>query len=95
MDMCLSGLPADRTLAYMDDIVIFTSSFEEHLSVLRRVFDRFRASGIQLKPSKCFFASNKVNSLGFELSNNGIKLQHQLTGAIFLRQTLERNYEGC
>ena len=82
MDMCLSGLPPDRILAYMDDIVIFTSSFEEHLSVLRRVFNRLRASGIQLKPSKCLFPSNKVIFLGFELSNNGIRPHHQLTGAI-------------
>lgn len=82
MDMCLSGLRPDRILAYMDDLVIFTPSFEEHSVILKQVFDRLRISGIQLKPSKCLFASNIVNFLGYELSNKGIKPQDRLTEAI-------------
>ena len=38
MDICLSGLPAERTLAYMDDIAIFSTSFDEHLKDLEAVF---------------------------------------------------------
>ena len=87
MDMCLSGLPADRIFTYMDDLVVFTSSLEEHVVVLRSIFDRLRASGIQLKPTKCLFAGNVVNFLGFELSHEGIKPQKRLTEAIINMDT--------
>ena len=38
MDICLSGLPHDRILAYLDDIVVFSSSFEIHMNDLETVF---------------------------------------------------------
>eukprot|EP00795_Rhopilema_esculentum_P011292 gene11292-biopygen11554 len=44
MDMCLAGLPSDRTLAYMDDIVVFNSTFEQHIQDLATVFDRLRSA---------------------------------------------------
>lgn len=82
MDITLAGLPSDRVLAYMDDIVIFSSDFQEHLHNLERVFQRLQSSGISLKLSKCVFASEKVNFLGFELSNGGIRPQARLTEAM-------------
>jgi transposase InsO family protein len=82
MDCTLSGLPVDRILAYMDDIVIFNSSFEEHLSDIESVFLRFRAANITLKASKCIFAAERVDFLGYELSSEGIKPQRRLTEAI-------------
>ena len=82
MDITLSGLPSDRVLAYMDDIVIFSGNFQEHLHNLEQVFQRLQSSGISLKLSKCVFACNKVNFLGFELSKGGIKPQARLTEAI-------------
>ncbi len=82
MDITLSGLPSDRVLAYMDDIVIFSGNFQEHLHNLEQVFQRLQSSRISLKLSKCVFASDKVNFLGFELSQGGIKPQARLTEAI-------------
>ena len=40
VDISLSGLPCDRVLAYMDDIVVFSRTFAEHLSTLESVFKR-------------------------------------------------------
>ena len=82
MDMCLAGLPSDRTLAYMDDIVVFNSTFEQHIQDLATVFDRLRSAKVSLKASKCVFASEKVNFLGYELSFEGIQPQQRLTEAI-------------
>ena len=82
MDVSLSGLPAERILAYMDDIVIFSKTFEEHLQSIETVFQRMQESNIALKLSKCIFASHKVDFLGFELSNSGIRPQTRLTDAI-------------
>lgn len=80
--IALAGLPSDRVLAYMDDIVIFSATFEEHLTNLEQVFQRLSHSGISLKLSKCIFASDKVDFLGFELSQNGLTPQYKLTEAI-------------
>ena len=71
IDICLAGLPPDRILAYMDDIVVFTSTFDQHMKELAAVFARQRRSNISLKASKCVFASGKVDFLGCELSSHG------------------------
>ena len=82
MDMVLSGLSPGRALAYMDDIVIFSRTFDEHLSALREVFDRLRDANISLKLSKCVFAAPEVEYLGFVLSDKGVTPQKRLTEAI-------------
>ena len=78
MDICLAGLPPDHTLAYMDDIVIFSKSFDTHLSDLEAVFQRLRETNISLKMSKCIFASDCVDFLGHNLSKDGLKPQKKL-----------------
>ena len=82
MDVCLSGLPTNRILAYMDDIVIFSRSFEQHMTDVEAVFQRLRTANIALKASKCVFAAEKVDFLGYELSSLGIKPQKRLTTTI-------------
>ena len=82
IDINLAGLPANRILAYMDDIVSVSSTLSEHLECIKHVFKRLQSSNISLKLSKCTFASNKVDFLGFQLSNEGIKPQSRLTDAI-------------
>ena len=82
MDICLSGLPSNRILAYMDDIVIFSRTFSEHISDIRKVFDRLREANISLKASKCTFAAQTVDFLGYELSSSGIRPQKKLTSSI-------------
>ena len=63
MDICLSGLPADHILAYMDDMAIYSKTFNAHLKDLEAVFMRLRSAGISLKASKCIFASQTVEFL--------------------------------
>ena len=83
MDICLSGLPQDGILAYLDDIVVFSSSFEIHMNDLEDVFKRLRAANVSLKLSKCKFATDNVDFLGYNLSVEGIKPQEFLTESIF------------
>ena len=82
IDMCLAGLPANRVLAYMDDVVVFSPNFEEHVKDLDTVFGRLREANILLKASKCMIAMRKVEFLGYELSGEGIRPQNRLTEAI-------------
>ena len=76
-------LSTDKVLSYMDDIVIFSDTFHEHMRDLKAVFNCLRAAKVTLKTSKCVFADQKVDFLGFELSVAGIKPQTlRLTNAI-------------
>ena len=63
-------------------IVIFNSNFEDHLRDIESVFLRLRAANITLKASKCVFAAESVDFLGYHLSSEGIKPQKRLTKAI-------------
>ena len=82
MDLTLSGLPPDRTLAYMDDIVVYTKTFDEHVTALDAVLTRLGESGIQLRADKCVLGVHDLEFLGFELSKKGIKPQKRLTQAV-------------
>ena len=96
IDINLAGLPSDRILAYMDDIVICSKTFSEHLKNLEQEFQRLRLSGVSLKLSKCVFASHTVDFLGFELSQSGIRPQSHLTDAVlnFGQPTTRKELKG-
>ena len=72
MDLLLSGLKWNSCLVYLDDMVIFGRTFEEHLFRLKEVFRRFREAGLKLKPSKCSFCRSQVHFLGHIVSSTGI-----------------------
>ena len=45
----------DFVVVYIDDVIVFSRSLDEHLQHLRRVNERIRDAGLKLKPSKCHF----------------------------------------
>ena len=49
---------------YIDDILIHSPTFEDHVQTLREVFRRLRSAGLTAKPSKCFIAYSEVEFLG-------------------------------
>ena len=55
MQAILAGLEWKSCYVYIDDILVFSKSWEEHLTHLQQVFDRLRQSGLTLKPVKCSF----------------------------------------
>ena len=60
-------------IAYLDDILIFSSSLDEHLGHIQQVFDRLRQHDLRLKLKKCHFLQAETNYLGFVINQNGIK----------------------
>jgi hypothetical protein len=82
MQEVLRGLQWQRLLIYLDDVIMFSSSFEEHLSHLSQVFDRFREANLWLKPSKCTLARKRVQYLGHILSESGIETDSSKTDTL-------------
>jgi len=64
MDLALSGLNYNMCLVYLDDIIVHSSSVEEHIERLGLLFERLRAANLKLKPSKCSLLRTEVSFLG-------------------------------
>lgn len=55
-EMVFRGLPWKTCLVYLDDVLIYSRSFSEHLEHLEEILSRFQSSGLKLYPSKCSLA---------------------------------------
>jgi len=75
MDMVLAGLSYETCLVYLDDVIVFGSTFEELLHSTEVVSQRIRDAKLKLKPSKCSFFRPEVSFLGFIVSAAGIETQ--------------------
>ncbi|GBG59358.1 hypothetical protein CBR_g38386 [Chara braunii] len=69
-------------LVYLDDILVYSRTLEEHLRHLRGVLDRLRRHGFYAKLSKCRFAQHKVDFLGHYVSNQGFHMDDAKITAI-------------
>ena len=72
MQRCLNEMIFQILLVYLDDIIVFSETFDEHLERLDRVLTRLREHGLKLKPSKCCFLRARVTYVGHQLSANGV-----------------------
>jgi len=72
MDIVMSGLHMNVCLVYLDDIICFSTTIEEHLERLTTILQRLRSSGLKLKPEKCLLFQKSVSFLGHTISESGI-----------------------
>ena len=77
MDRVLTGLHWETCLFYLDDIIIFSSTWEEHLARLLQVFERLRHANL-----KCAFAAKEVSYLGHRDTEEGLLPDSALLAAI-------------
>ncbi|MBW0556623.1 hypothetical protein O181_096338 [Austropuccinia psidii MF-1] len=61
-------------VVYLDDIMIFSKSEEEHLTHVSTVLSRLRGNNLFAKPSKCLFHVSSVEYLGYVVSSKGLKM---------------------
>jgi len=72
MDLALNSLNFYMCLVYLDDIIVYSKTVEEHLKRLRKLFDRLRIANLKLKPSKCHLLRAEVKFLGHVVSEKGV-----------------------
>ena len=71
--MVMQGLTWEACLVFLDDIIVISSTFEQHLERLNAVFSRLRSANLKLKPTKCKLFQLKVKFLGSVVSAKGIE----------------------
>ena len=74
MDRVLRGLQWHVYLVYLDDIIVYSSSFDEHLKRLDLIFSRIKESGLKLQSKKCQMLQKEVSYLGHITSAEGVKI---------------------
>ena len=62
----------DFTMAYLDDIIIFSKNDEEYLKHIEINFQKLKEAGLKLKESKCDFFKKEIHYLGHLISDKGI-----------------------
>ena len=72
MRVVLNGIEWDGVLAYLDDIIIYARTFDEHLRNLDLVLSRLELHGLTLKPSKCTLFKSEEKFLGHIVSKSGV-----------------------
>ena len=73
MDAVLAGLKWTCLIVYIDDIIIYSPTFEAHMNDLREVFGRLQGANLALNPVKCYICQVKLKYLGHIVSAEGIE----------------------
>ena len=82
MERCMGEINMRDCLIYLDDIIIFSSTVEEHLERLEAVFSRLAEHNSKLKASKCEFLRSRATYLGQVVSEDGIETDPEKTEAL-------------
>lgn len=72
MEYVLAGLNWRTCLIYIDDIIVFSDSYESHLERLAEVLSRIAKEGLKISPKKCCFFQKRVSFLGHTVSADGV-----------------------
>ncbi|CAD6236937.1 GSCOCG00012487001-RA-CDS [Cotesia congregata] len=82
MNKVLMGMIGRGAFVYMDDIVIYSETFEEHVTRVEKLFDRLRKAGLQLQPDKCHLFRKEIDYLGHIISADGVRPDPKKTDAV-------------
>ena len=82
MESCLGDLHLNWCIIYLDDIIIYSKTPEEHIERLDGVLEKLQKAGLKLKPSKCEFIKGRITYLGHIVSKNGIETDPKKIAAV-------------
>lgn len=82
MEACFSEENFEILLLYLDDILVFSNSIEEHFERPDIVFTKLKQHGLKIKPSKCKLFQKSVKYLGHIVSSEGISTDPEKIDAV-------------
>ena len=82
MDVILSDIKFSQVMVFLDDILIFSETFESHLERMENVFQRLQEARLTVKPSKVFLMLPGVKYLGHFIDETGVKMQYEKVASI-------------
>ena len=89
MQACLGDVNLQSVIVYLDDILVFGSTFEETLNRLDMVLSRLQEFGLKVKPEKSHLMKREVKYLGHIVSEAGIRTDPDKIAAVQSWKTLE------
>ena len=78
------GMTWREVLTYLDDINVLGTGFEDHLTNLRKVFERLQENNLKLKPRKCKFFQTEVPFLGKLATRDGLAVDPKKIEAVIV-----------
>lgn len=82
MNIVLAPVLGRHTLAYLDDVIIYSRGFTQHLQHLSETLQLLSSAGLKLNPQKCQFAASTIDFLGFTISPGGVSPNQEKVTAI-------------
>jgi hypothetical protein len=73
MNEVFEGMIGQGVHVYIDDVTIYSRTFDEHITILQEVLKRLRKFNFFMKPSKCTFVAKEVKLLGHMINAEGVK----------------------
>ena len=82
MNHILSDVLNVGVLAYMDDILIYAKTEEEHDRLVKEVLERLQHNGLAVSPGKCVWKAEEVEFLGYVIGRRGIRMSQEKAEAV-------------
>lgn len=82
MDLVLSPKLEPKVFCYLDDIIITSSTFEEHISILYEVLARLKSANLTINLEKCQFFKNSLKYLGYVVDSLGLRTDSEKVSAM-------------
>ena len=71
--LVLASLIGTILFCFIDDIIVYSETLQQHIEILRKLFERLREANLKLHPEKCIFMKQEVAYLGHIISAEGVK----------------------
>uniref|UniRef100_A0A3B3RBJ3 Gypsy retrotransposon integrase-like protein 1 n=1 Tax=Paramormyrops kingsleyae TaxID=1676925 RepID=A0A3B3RBJ3_9TELE len=82
MEKCMKDINLKEVLVFLDDLIVFSSTLEDHETRLTHVLERLREYGLKLSPDKCKFFQTSVRYLGHIVSRDGVSTDPEKVQAL-------------
>jgi hypothetical protein len=82
MNKIFMGLLGTRCFVYLEDLILFGQTVQEHQEKLREILERLRQFSLKIQPDKCEFLKTELSYLGHIVTSDGVKPDPQKVKAI-------------